>query len=287
MKRLGRGTIYYGERASSADGDEDEADEDEEYLLKPDPVVVAGGTGRTGQWIALGLMNQGFNVRCFTRAFDRAEKLFGPSGSNLDVFEGDLGSVEDVYQAIDGSIAIVCAAGAPWWLPGGFDAVDVRGVQNLVDAAKRAGTVKRFVLISAAMGDSPRGRSKRRAEEVVRESGLPFVIMRAPELRDTEGGLKKIALSVGEKRIRSGANISRIDLAQCVCQTLVYDRSIQQLNEKDPDGEFDFPNCVVTVENEEEPYVPDKRFWKREFNRISDAYREKTDVADVENVSAT
>lgn len=281
MKRLGRGTIYYGERASSADGNEEQADEDEEYLLKPEPVLVAGGTGRTGQWIALGLMNQGLNVRCFTRAFDRAEKLFGPSGSNLDVFEGDLRRAQDVYDAVDGAVAIVCAAGAPWWLPGGFDAVDVRGVQNLVDAAKRAGTVKRFVLISAAAEDSPRGRAKRRSEEVVRESGLPFVIMRAPELKDTEGGLKKITLSVGERRMRNGANISRIDLAQCVCQTLVYDRSIKQLKDEDPDGDFDFPNCVVTVENEEEPYVLDKRFWKREFNKISDAHREKTDVMDV------
>lgn len=80
--------MYYGERlgvktdkelaAERGDTTEDETDE----YLKEDPIVVIGGTGRTGQWITLGLTNQNFNVRVFTRVFERAEKLFGPSGSN-------------------------------------------------------------------------------------------------------------------------------------------------------------------------------------------------------------
>jgi hypothetical protein len=87
-KRLGRGNIYYGERTGVKTdeelalerygGDEEETDE----YLKDDPVLVIGGTGRTGQWITLGLLNQNFNVRVFTRKFEKAETLFGPSGSN-------------------------------------------------------------------------------------------------------------------------------------------------------------------------------------------------------------
>lgn len=94
-KRMGRGYIYYGERTGGRAGEEADAVaaaeaasaaetgqlSDEEFL-KDDAILVAGGCGRTGQWITLGLVNQGFNVRVLTRDFDRAEKLFGPSGSN-------------------------------------------------------------------------------------------------------------------------------------------------------------------------------------------------------------
>lgn len=279
MKRMGRGTIFYGERAPEPDDEEDDPIPDGD-LLKPDPVLLAGGTGRTGQWIALGLRNQSFNVRCFTRSFQRAEDIFGPSGSNLDVFEGDLARMDDVYDAVNGSIAIVCAAGAPWWRPGGLQAVDVKGVVNLVEAAKKAGGVSRFVLISSADATSARGKAKRSAEEVVKASGLPYVIVRAAALKDAEGGRNTIQVQPGEAAAEAGKEISRVDLAQCVCQALVYDRAVKRLKEEDPEGEFNFPDCVLTVANGKGEYEPDKRFWKKTFNRISDAYRveEEEDV---------
>ena len=146
MKRMGRGTIYYGERASDSKIPDDQLLPEDE-LLKPNPVLVTGSTGRTGQWITLGLLNQRFNVRSFSRSFDKAETLFGPSGSNVDVFEGDVTNFDQVYDAVDGAVAIVCASSAAWWWPGGFDTVDVKGVRNLVDAALKAQSVQRFVLI--------------------------------------------------------------------------------------------------------------------------------------------
>lgn len=281
MKRMGRGTIYYGERASEREALQDEEDE-EQFLLKPDPVLVAGATGRTGQWIALGLLNQGFNVRSLSRSFGKAEKLFGPSGSNLDVFQADLVKFDQVFEAVSGSMAVVCAAGAPWWLPGGFGAVDVQGTRNLIDASLKAGTVRRFVLISAADAQCARGRAKRQAEELLKNSGLPYVVIRAAQLTDGEGGLKTILLRVSGEDPEG--NVSRIDLAQTVCQALVYDRAILRLNEENPDGDFDFPNCVISVSNGKDDYVSDKRFWKREFNRISDAHRDKADAGTLERL---
>eukprot|EP00177_Eucheuma_denticulatum_P005540 GFKZ01010068.1.p2 GENE.GFKZ01010068.1~~GFKZ01010068.1.p2 ORF type:complete len:387 (+),score=41.21 GFKZ01010068.1:155-1162(+) len=273
MKRMGRGTIYYGERVSSNDSFEDEED-DEENLLKPDPVLVAGATGRTGQWIALGLMNQGFNVRSFSRSFENAEKLFGPSGSNLDVFQGNLTNFDQVYDAVDGSVGVVCAAGSPWWIPGGLDAVDVTGVENLINASLKAGGISRFVLISTANPTSPRGKAKRRAEELLIQSGLPYVIFRATTLSNGQGGMSTISMAVTDDG--SIGKLTRIDLAQAICQALVYDRAISRLKQQDPDAEFDFPNSIVNITNGNEPYVPDKRFWRREFNRISDACRDRT-----------
>lgn len=83
-KKYGRGYIYYGERARlQTDEEEEEQQPQIDEYLKDDAVLVVGGTGRTGQWITLGLLNQNFNVRVLTRDYDRAEKLFGPSGSNV------------------------------------------------------------------------------------------------------------------------------------------------------------------------------------------------------------
>lgn len=87
MKKYGRGHIYYGERARFGEGElsaeEEGALQSEDEYLKDDAILVVGGTGRTGQWIALGLLNLGFNVRVFTREFKRAEGIFGPTGANV------------------------------------------------------------------------------------------------------------------------------------------------------------------------------------------------------------
>lgn len=110
-KRMGRGYIYYGERTGGRAGEEADAaaaeaaaaaaeagEESDDGFLKDDAIVVAGGCGRTGQWITLGLVNQGFNVRVLTRVFERAEKLFGPSGSN-------------------GMVSVCIASCLPQWAP--------------------------------------------------------------------------------------------------------------------------------------------------------------------------
>lgn len=271
MKRLGRGSIYYGKREAFDEEQQSQIDDS----LKPDSVLVTGATGRTGLWIALGLTNQQFNVRCLTRNFDKAEKIFGPSGSNLDIFEGDITDAADVYDAVDGSKAIICASGAPWWLPGGHQKVDRDGVQNLVNAAKKCSTVERFVLISCVDDRSSRASAKRMAESIVIKSGIPYVILRAGALNDAEGGVKKIVLSTDIDDTAGTAELSRVDLAQSVCQALVYERRLSKLREEDPTAEFDFPSCIVRVENGTEPYVPDKRFWRKEFNRISQSQRER------------
>lgn len=276
MKRLGRGSIFYGTRPDDSEVEEPAFDD----TPKPDPVLVTGGTGRTGQWVALGLLNQEFNVRCFARNVQAAEKIFGPSGSNLDVCKGDIRNYEDVSAAVDGSIAIVCASGSPWWVPGGFANTDVKGVRHLVDAARKAGGIRRFVLVSTITDTDGRGGAKRQAEKIVIDSGLPYTIIRAASLSDDEGGLHNIMISADNNKGGTG-ELSRVDLAQAICQALVYDRTIADLNKSDEDGNFDFPNCIVHLDNGPDIYTPEKRFWKKAFSRISEAYREQEEAVDL------
>lgn len=287
MKKYGRGYIYYGERkrllTEDGNGVEEEEvvnesqSEEEEEILKPNSVLVVGGTGRTGQWVTLGLLNQGFNVRVLTREFEGAEKLFGTSGANVDVFEGNLNDISSVEEAVRGAVAIVCMAGDnyAWWqvLAGNRTDVDGTGTSTLVDAAKRAGTIARFVLVSDADESSTRGRRKRVAEDALRHSGLPYVIVRAATLKDEEGGLKEINVTPVPNAIsNAGGAISRVDLAQVVCQAMVHHRTISELCETDPDGGFQFPDCILHVCNGEAEFVPDKRFWRNTFSTATDAF---------------
>jgi nucleoside-diphosphate-sugar epimerase len=73
--------------------------------------------------------------------------------------------------------------------PARYEAVNVDGTKHLVDAARSAG-VERFLFVSSR-AISPDGgaysRSKQRAEEVVRASGLRWTIVRLPEVYGTGG----------------------------------------------------------------------------------------------------
>lgn len=285
MKRMGRGTIYYGERPdySAEDGGEDEGDDME--TLKPDAVLVTGATGRTGQWITLGLLNQEFNVRSMTRKFGRAERLFGPSGSNIDVFECDITRLDQVTDAVDQAVCIVCASGASRWIPGGFSSVDVSGVSNLVQCALKQPSMSLFVLISSVDSSGGRGKAKREAETLVMESGLPYVIFRVSELVDGAGGSNQIVMNpiFPDADVPSAIpSICRVDLAQCVCQAIVHHRKIARMNEASEDAEFEFPNCVISAHNSTDSLRMDKRFWTSSFNRIGDAFRPPDTIDDEE-----
>lgn len=262
LKKYGRGNIFYGDRELAGASDDDDDTEPEMEILSPNAVLVAGGTGRTGQWITLGLLNQGFNVRVLTRSFERAESLFGESGANVNVFEGDLSDPAPLADATAGAAAVVFAAAAPWWQPAGA-AVAGRGAANLAEAARKAGTVKRFVLVSA--GGAPGAE----AERALRESGVEHVVVRAAKLQDREGGLEDIEVSLagGEAKGVQGT-LTRVDLAQVVCQALVHDRFIRRMQEEDPGGGFVFPSCTVTAANGSAPFVPDPMFWRRSFSKL-------------------
>lgn len=260
---------YYGERTGNKSDAEYAAEKgieepSEDEFLKDDSVLVAGGTGATGQWITLGLLNQNFNVRVLTRSFDRAEKLFGPSGSNVDVFQGDVTDPATLVDAVDGAIGIVIAAAPEWWRLGN-STVEGSGAVALIEAAAAAKSVKRIVLLSATES-SPRFGNKKLAEEALQKSGIPHVILRVPSLSSKQGGMSNIILKQEPSLdVETGMSLTRIDAAQVVCQALVHDRFVSEMQAADPDGGFDFGNCTVEVSNGDKPSIIDKRYWKRTF----------------------
>lgn len=275
-KRLGRGNIYYGERQGVKTDEElamerDESTEDEanEYL-KEDPIVVIGGTGRTGQWITLGLTNQNFNVRVFTRKFERAESLFGPSGSNVDVFQGDLANPDTLSEVMDGAVGLVLAASPEWWRFGGNRFVHGQGTVNAIEAAVASGTVKRIVLLSSTEASSSRPSYQVEAETALKECGIPYVLVLVPKLSDDQGGMSNIIMrqECSEGDVVPGKSLTRVDAAQVICQSFVYAKFIDEMSAADPEGDFFFGNCVIECSNGTEPSIIDRRYWKKQFSAL-------------------
>lgn len=279
---MGRGTQYYGQRVgadieespSPAVDDESDVENVAPIDLRPDAVVVVGGTGRTGQWVSLGLANNGFTVRVITRSVQHAESMFGPAGSNVDIVNADITKPNTLSSAIVSASALVVCSAAPRWLPFSHEAVDVRGVENVVHAAVNAQSVGRIILVSDAGVSSAHAKAKRRAEEIVKASGIPYVIIRVAALRDGEGGRQHIDMRpiVSDSKLLKVRPITRVDLAQCICQALVHHRRVASILQEDPLCGVAFPNCVVSVANSDAPYIPNRRFWTSLFNRVSETF---------------
>ncbi len=148
-------------------------------------ILVTGGTGHLGSEVAARLLRDGDAVRVLAR---------GP-GNDRDVEwrRGDLATGEGVANAVAGVDAIVHAAtNSPPAQRGGFKLVDfvrsptdvdIDGTKALLAAAEREG-VQHFVHVSIVGLEhmariNPYSRVKLAAERVVRESTIPWSIVRA------------------------------------------------------------------------------------------------------------
>ena len=119
----------------------------------PGPVLVLGGTGKTGRRVAAGLRSLGLPVRIGSRGATPPFDWDHEAG-----WDACLRGVEAVYITYAPDLA----------MPGATDAI-----QALVDRAKRLG-VRRLVLLSG------RGEPEAQAcERIVQQSGLEWTVVRA------------------------------------------------------------------------------------------------------------
>lgn len=146
-------------------------------------IVVAGGSGFLGRHIVRALAGTGAPVRIISRRPDRI-----PEFGQKETLPGDVRDPRSLGAAIAGRDAVVMAAqfpGHPVEKPRrgrSYDAVDRAGTENLIAAAQSAG-VERFVYISGAgVGQGrpePWFAAKDRAEDLVRSSGMRWMILRS------------------------------------------------------------------------------------------------------------
>src|ERR671915_852083 len=144
------------------------------------PILVTGGTGTLGQHVVRHLKDAG----CDMRALSRRNR---ESGDGIEFMTGDLATGEGIEAAVDGVQTIVHLAGSAKG--------DEDKARNLVRAASRAGAphlvfisvvgAERIPVVSgvdrAMFGYFA---SKRAAEKVVEDSGLPWTTLRATQFHD-------------------------------------------------------------------------------------------------------
>jgi uncharacterized protein YbjT (DUF2867 family) len=144
------------------------------------PILVTGGTGTLGRLVVRRLHDAGYDLRVLTRHSDAAK-------DGIEFMTGDLTTGEGIAPAVDGVETIVHLAGSARG--------DEDKAHNLVRAASRAGA-PHLVYISVVGAEripvvSGVDRnmfgyfaSKRAAEKVVEDSGLPWTTLRATQFHD-------------------------------------------------------------------------------------------------------
>ena len=140
-------------------------------------IVVTGGTGFVGREICRRLAAQGVPVRAVAR-HTPAQPL--PDG--VSFFPADVTRAISLREAMDGAKAIIHTVGIIREKGDAtFDRIHRHATAETIAAAHRA-RVPRFILVSA-LGARPTSASryqqtKAAAEEIVRQSGLAFTVLR-------------------------------------------------------------------------------------------------------------
>lgn len=155
-------------------------------------ILVTGATGFVGAEILRRASRRGWRVRGMARRPDRAGEL--GRLPHVELFRGDVTEPDDLDEAMEDVDAVIHLVGiiAPTKRQT-MEAVHVGGTRNVLAAAARAG-VRRHVHMSALGVERARElteyfRTKRAAEEAVRESGLSATIFRPSIVFGIEGEL--------------------------------------------------------------------------------------------------
>ncbi|KAG0466556.1 hypothetical protein HPP92_018136 [Vanilla planifolia] len=218
----------------------------------PITVLVTGAGGRTGQIVYKKLKERSdrYVARGLVRTPESKEKIGGAD----DVFIADIRDASSIIPAVQGIDALIILTSAVPKMKPGFDPtqggrpefyfedgaypeqVDWIGQKNQIDAAKSA-AVKHIVLVGSMGGTDPNhplnslGNGnilvwKRKAEQYLVDSGVPYTIIRAGGLQDKEGGLRELLVSKNDELLKTETRtIARSDVAEVCIQSLHFEEA--------------------------------------------------------------
>ena len=190
-------------------------------------VLVAGATGRTGQYITKHLKKQGYQVRAMSRrSVAEAQDTYG---TDYQWVQGDVRDMASLTAAMRDVDYVICTIGSTQSFGANSpEYVDYGGVKNLVDVAKEEG-VEHFTLISSMGVTQPdhflnkvRGNVllwKYLGEEHLRRSDLNYSVVRPGGLSNFPGGISVINLKQGDAPDAQGL-ITREDVALVAVESL-------------------------------------------------------------------
>lgn len=142
-------------------------------------IFIAGASGFVGGHLVDFFLSKGHNVECLVRSKKTITSL---AEKRVKVVYGDITQAETLSGVLrSGDIAIHLVGIIEEKGDATFQSVHVEGTKNLVAEAKQAG-VRHFFYQSALGADlnswSGYLRTKAEAEEIVKQSGIPYTIFR-------------------------------------------------------------------------------------------------------------
>ncbi|GAX77662.1 hypothetical protein CEUSTIGMA_g5105.t1 [Chlamydomonas eustigma] len=243
-------------------------------------VFVAGSTGRLGERICRELLRSGVRVRAGARNVDKARgniKHWVASGSlrpsdagRIEVVAFDLEDSESIKQALNGASRVVCAVGAPEDQvldSTGPRRIDGEGTINLILTAAEARSVEHFVLVTS-LGTGKFGLPagllnlfwgvltwKRKAEEALEMSGMPYTIIRPGGMERPKDDYKNTHnLIFKEKDTAFGGQVSRLQVAELVAAAIQYPtlaaNKVLEVVAETTAPKLPFPSLLESIEAE-------------------------------------
>jgi len=188
-------------------------------------LTIFGAGGRTGLLTVYQALDKGHFVTAFTRKASRVT-IQHPK---ITIKEGDILNFQQVKEAVRGQEAVICTLGLIQNKP---DTTLSEGTATIIRAMKESG-VQRLICMSSAgiLGNDTAWifgkvivplflrhvfRDKRRQMQLIKESGLDWIIIRPPRLTDApKTGTYRITL--GKPAFRS---IPRADVADFMLKLL-------------------------------------------------------------------
>lgn len=207
-------------------------------------VLVTGATGPTGSILYRMLKDRGVQVRALVRNTTKARNILGcqKCDTSEGIFMGDITQEDALAEASKGvaSLAIVtsaipqCSAEGCGYPEGQYPIdVDWVGGVNQVKAFVTAneGRLGHVVLLSAISTTTPNGPLdqigegmigfyKLNLEAFLMSSGVPFTIVKACGLDDSDGGKKQLLVGNHDTMPDEASTIARADVARVMAEAL-------------------------------------------------------------------
>jgi len=197
-------------------------------------ILVIGATGSIGSLVVEEAIRQGHSVRALVRSAQKARRL--PAKAEAAI--GDLTRPDTLVAAVKDVDAIVFTHGSDGAGKVGLETVDYGGVRNVLATL---GSRKVRIALMTAIGVTNRTGSynrsteshdwKRRAERLVRSSGLPYTIVRPGWFDYNKPDEHKLVFLQGDTRQAGNPSdgvIARRQIADVLVSSLTSDDALRK-----------------------------------------------------------
>ncbi|KAM7255501.1 hypothetical protein ACFE04_008399 [Oxalis oulophora] len=191
------------QKDESAEDNDDEYPEDETR----DAVLVTDGDSEIGQMIILSLIVKRARIKAIVTDKKKAMEGFG---SYVESMAGDMSNRYFVKKALRGVRTIICPNEG--FLP---TLGNLKGIQHVI-LLSQLSVYKGSSGIQALMKDNAKKLAEK-DESLIKESGIPYTIIRAGALQNTPGGTQGFSF---EKGSAANGSLSKEDAASICVEAL-------------------------------------------------------------------